>query len=98
MSQRVVEGIHHTRHSFHLVALHHDDVQNGVHTFGILTGSGVGDDLNALHHRGRHRLEYLLGILRQARVVVSVLVHAEARVALHRDVILSVHAHHWHLA
>ena len=65
MALRVVESVDNSCHTFHLRAVYHDNVQNGIHTLGILAGSRVGNDLYALHHRGWHRLEYLLGIFRQ---------------------------------
>lgn len=37
----------------------HDDVEYATCAFGIIFGSGISDDLDVLHHRCWHRLEYL---------------------------------------
>ena len=96
--QRVVVGIDDTHYSAQAAVLLHDDVENGIDTLRILAGSRVGDDFDALHHRGWHRLQDFLGVLRQAGVQVAVLVNAEVAVALHRNIVLAVDRHHRHLA
>ena len=96
--QRRVGGRYHTRQSVELRAVHHHDVQDGIHALGILAGTRVGDDLYSSDHRGGHSLQHLLGILRQIGVVVAVLIDFEVAVALHEDVVLTVHRHHRHFA
>ncbi len=76
----------------------HHDVQHTGASFGIILGTRIGDHLNALHHRGRHGLEYLTGSRRHHHVGLAVNIHLERAGTIHRDVILAVHRHHRHLA
>ena len=82
----------------HLGTIDHHDIQDSIYAFCILAGSWISNHLDAFHHRGRHRLQYFLGILRQTGVQMAVLIDFEAIVPLYEDVILTINSHHRHLA
>ena len=73
------------------------NVEHATRAFRVVFRPGVGHDLNALHHRGGHGLEYLRGVAGVHGVELAVYIHLEARRAVHGDVVLSVHGHPWHL-
>ena len=79
-------------------AIHHDDVQNGIHALSIFASSRVGNNLDALHHGGRHRLQNLLGVLGKAGIKVTVLVYLKTAVAFNLYIIFAINGYHRHLA
>ena len=95
---RPIARRHDTRYALHIGAASHHDVQNGINAFCILTGTWVGNHFDTLYHRSGHRFQHLLGVFRQSGIIVSVFVNLKVAVALHTDVILTVHSHHWNLA
>ena len=80
------------------VLVYHLDVEHAAGALCVVFGSRRGDDVDALHHRGRHRLGNLREVVLEHLVGLAVDIDLEAGRAFDGDVVLSVDVDHGHLS